>query len=664
MNNQRNSGYIFNNTENNSNYNILNKSNQNETKYSSNNSYIKNGGPSSLNKTPNFYRKIDNIYEQNYTHKHVNTNIKTDLIKNSKIPTDKNYRNTVSNKTGNIQKRRKIQTNNYNYSYNYNLNNNSSINYANNNKNSLDKSRKMRITSERSHNKDYKYRKMINTNLDNNNNTISLNDLIINKQKIIKGMKDVNNKSIDLQVYDFMKKNDEKEYRTKYQNSSSKININKSMDSKRLLYKGKSSNIIDVNNNGKIINLSNLNNFSYATEKYKCYYENNRVTPNLNQNQNNNKEKTIVTNKNKSNIKINMNNYTTKKSNENKNLNKNFNNKKEINNNVNNSNNVNINPILFTKKYPKKENNKYPLRINYTNNNLNNALEAESLLENTENKEPEKEYTSRRDSKIITKINVYNSYNNDENKKKNKIIYDNNSSNYNKTEKSKIIGNNNNNINNNKKIYHTERISCNDVRNKSLNKKIKKIDNVINNINNNNINNSKINNTNNNNSNKDIDDMNKINIIFEGNKTDKREVKISNGVPRKYNLITIHDSLTFKPVKKDNNNNFIIKNNDRLMIINNGNHNKINSMGTKDIVEPKKERTYKISSNVVNEQFYKDNFSEKEISSSSDDDFLRMSMQSLNDSKIMEIANRYITDEENLDKKEVIEILNSKKEKL
>ena len=38
-------------------------------------------------------------------------------------------------------------------------------------------------------------------------------------------------------------------------------------------------------------------------------------------------------------------------------------------------------------------------------------------------------------------------------------------------------------------------------------------------------------------------------------------------------------------------------------------------------------------------------------------------MQSLNDSKIMEIANRYITDEENLDKNEIMEILNSKKEK-
>ena len=122
--------------------------------------------------------------------------------------------------------------------------------------------------------------------------------------------------------------------------------------------------------------------------------------------------------------------------------------------------------------------------------------------------------------------------------------------------------------------------------------------------------------------------------------------------------------MSFKPIKKDNNNNFIIKNNDRLMIVNSGNHNKINSMGEKEILDKNQDRTYKISSNVVNEQFYKNNYSEKEISCSEDDDFLSMSMQSLNDSKIMEIANRYITDDENLDKNEVIEILNSKKEKL
>ena len=673
MNNQRNSGFILNNTENNSNYNILNRYNQNDNNYYSNNTNMKNGSVSSLNKTPNFYRKIDNIYEHNYTHKYINTN--TDN-KNAKIPTDKNYRNTVSNKNDNIQTRRKILNNNY-------FMNNNSINYINNDQFSLNKNRKNEMISERSHNKDYKYRKMINTNL-GNNNTISLNDLIINKKR---GVKDVNNKSIDIQVYDFIKKNDEKDNKIRYQNSS-KMSINKSMDSKRLLYKGNNhnGNIIHVNNNTKIINLSNLNNVSYATEKYYCYYENKRVEPDLNQNKNNNKGKPIITNK--YNAKTNPNNNTTtKKNNENKNVNKNQSNKKEVSMNQ-------INPILFTKKYPKKESNKYPLRINYTNNNLTKALESESLLENnTENKETEKEYSSRRDSKIITKINAYNSYV-DDNKKKNKIEYNNNIDNNNnnnnnnnsnknnnknniinnknniinnKNEKSNNIGNNNkneknNNISNkisnkvsndnnttsNKKIYYTERISTNDVRNNSLNKSDKNTIDNIGNIN----------------KKKEIDDTNRINIIFEGNKLDKREVKISNNVPRKYNLTTIHDSLSFKPIKKDNNNNFIIKNNDRLMIVNSGNHNKMNSMGEKEILEQNKDRTYKISSNVVNEQFYKDNYSEKEISSSSDDDFLRMSMQSLNDSKIMEIANRYITDDENLDKNEVIEILNSKKEKL
>ncbi len=572
----------------------------------------------------------------------------------------------MSNKGGNLQTRRKIQNNS-----NYSLNNNS-INYINN-QNTINRSRRKEMVTERSHNKDYKYKKMINNNLENNN-FISLNDLIINKQKM---MKDANNKSIDLQTYDFIKKNnDEKDYKTKY-NNSSKMSINKSMDSKRLLYKNNASNnnsnIIHVNN-GKIINLSNLNNFSYATDKYNCYYENKRTTPNLNQN----KEKTIITNQT-NNLKINLNNYTSKKINEKNNTNNLNKNKyqnqyqkeyqKENQNQYQNQNqnqnqnqkeyqkeyqkqnqnqkkeNNNKNPMLFTKKYPKKENNKYPLRINYTNENLSNALETESLLEYTEdkNKDTEKEYSSRRDSKNISKNNLYNSYNNDD-KIKNKIMHDNNN-NFNKKQK-----NNNENSNKNKKILNTERISVNDIRNKSLNKfnKNNEQENPDNYLN------------------EEIDDINKINLLFEGNKTDKREIKISNNIPRKYNLTTNHDSLTFKSTKNErkNINNFTIKNNDRLMIINTGNHNKINSMGANDITEPKKERTYKISSHVVNEQFYRDNFSEKEVSSSDDDNFLRMSMQSLNDSKIMEIANRYITDEENLDKNEIIEILNSKKDKL
>ena len=73
-----------------------------------------------------------------------------------------------------------------------------------------------------------------------------------------------------------------------------------------------------------------------------------------------------------------------------------------------------------------------------------------------------------------------------------------------------------------------------------------------------------------------------------------------------------------------------------------------------------KKKTYKISSNVVNEQFYKEKFMEKELNSD-DENYLTISMQSLNDSNIMEIANRYITEEEGLDKNEINEILNSKK---
>ena len=67
----------------------------------------------------------------------------------------------------------------------------------------------------------------------------------------------------------------------------------------------------------------------------------------------------------------------------------------------------------------------------------------------------------------------------------------------------------------------------------------------------------------------------------------------------------------------------------------------------------------KVSSNVINEQFNKngkrESISEKESESS------RFSVQSMNDSKLMELASKYITDEE-LNREEIIDILNSKKE--
>ena len=596
---QRNSGFIFNITENNSSYYNSNRQNKNELKDSlnDNNNYIKLGGTSTLNKATNYFKKINNLYENNYTHKHINTNSKSDLSKGGKIPTDKNYRNTISNKTDNVTNRRQMQR-----SFNNNNYNNNSLNY-NNNRPILNKSCKKDRVNERSHNKDYKYKKMISPNTDSINNNISLNDFAINKPY------NINNKSIDLQIFDYVKKNsdDKENIHKKISNQSlSKMNNNKSMDSKRLLNNNINSNIIHINN-GKIINLSNLSNFSYATEKYDCYYENKRATPNINAD--NNKKYNTYKNKN---IKTNINNYTNKKKplieeNINKNLNK----------------TSNINSILFTKKYPKKDINKYPLRINYTDENLGSALENESLLEFID-KENGNDFSSKKDSRII---------------KKNHKIKNNYEINKN------ILKNDNSNINRNKHYYISEKVSSNDNnRNKSLTK-----------------------------ANRNIIQKN-YNLFFSGdnnmydnikNGQKKIKKKESNNISKKNSFTTIHDSLSFNPKKTYKNNTHIleIKNNERLMIPKNGNHNKVNSMNENNFMEQKIDRTYKISSHVVDEQFYKDNFSEKEINSSDDENVLRMSIQSLNDSKIMEIANRYITDEENLDKNEIIEILNSKKDK-
>ena len=606
---------------------------QNYFKNTFNTNYIKMSGASTFNKIPNYFKKINSIYENNYTHKHLNANSKSDLTRTGKIPTDKNYRNTQN---GNLHNKRQIQKS---FISNYN---NNSLNFINN-RTSLNKSHKKEMTSERSQNKDYRFKKLI-SNVDNSNNHISLNDLIINKQN------NVNNKSIDLQIYDFIKKNKEEKdnlnKKEKYQQLS-KMSINKSMDSKRVLNKNNNinNNIIHMNNNGKIINLSNLNNFSYATDKYDCYYENKREIPNLNLNndkkKNSNKNITIKNNIN-NNYYTNNNNIinTTNKKTEKKEENLNKTKPKNLNINIKN------NPILFTKQYPKKENIKYPLRINYTSENLSNALETESLLDYTEEKEidnknnnNDKDIPSKR-SKNISKNNIYNSFHNDDNiKLKKKKIYQIHKNNGKKEEN--IVEP----IKNNPNYYHTERISSNNtnIRNNSLGK-VNKI--VI----------QKNHNLFFNGEDKEIE---KNSFKIDGN---KNEAKIKNNIP-KINFTTNHDSISFNSIKKEKKNyNLKIKNNDRLMFINNQNNNKINSEEDNSIIN-KKAKTYKISSHVVNEQFYRDNFSEKEINSSDDENILRMSMQSLNDSKIMEIANRYITDEENLDKNEIIEILNSKKDK-
>ena len=663
-NKQRNSGFIFNTNENTSTYNSKISKDSSNT-----NNYVKYVGPSSLNKTPNYYRKINNIYENNYAHKHMNTNSKSDISKNIVNTADNSYRNTVSNKLGknNIPAKSFISSNNN--IYYSNNNNNTSLNYVNS-KNRTNKSHKKEVVTERSHNKDYNYRKVINSNLDNN---LSLNDLMINKRNY-NNTRDINNKSIDLQIMEFLNRNDaEKENmnkKNKYMNQQ-KSNVNKSMDSKRLLSKGNNNNNKNTKNN--IIHLSNLNNYSYATDKYICYYENKRDTNVLkplniynnkntnNNNNNNNNSKIYNTNKtNNNNSKILNNsklinnstiNNNNRINNNRANTEKNILNKKEKNKNINtnsNSNNTNNNnansenPILFTKKYPKKETNKYPLRINYTNDNINNALESESILEFNEDKDTDKDFSSKRDTKKVSNTYIYNNNSYNQNNEDNNNIKNRKYSNN--------INNNNENANKIKHYYNTERVSTNDFHgNKPLNK-----NNEINDDEQN------ANDLYDNGEKNALKDKNENFVSLEA-KTEKREIKIGNNIPKKVSYTTNHDYLSFNPTKNEKKNNILkIKNNDQLMIIN---HNKKSSLGSNGITEDKKDRNYKISSNVVNEHILRDSFIDKELSSSEEENILKISMQSLDDSKIMEIANRYITDEENLDRNEINEILNSKKEK-
>ena len=75
----------------------------------------------------------------------------------------------------------------------------------------------------------------------------------------------------------------------------------------------------------------------------------------------------------------------------------------------------------------------------------------------------------------------------------------------------------------------------------------------------------------------------------------------------------------------------------------------------------------KISYNINTDQSIKSKDSdkcEKVIRSDKGSESLRMSVQSINDTRIMEMADKFIVEEENLDKNEIAEILNSKKREL
>ena len=132
--------------------------------------YLNNIGLSN-NSLSNF-RKINNLYEDNYNQKYINTTYKSDFSRNGLLKDDDNIRNSKLNKPLNFQNAKPIQKlSNTNYYYNntlYNMNNNQ-----------FRKINKKEIFTERSHNKDYRYKNIINPNL--KNASASINELRIVK---------------------------------------------------------------------------------------------------------------------------------------------------------------------------------------------------------------------------------------------------------------------------------------------------------------------------------------------------------------------------------------------------------------------------------------------------------------------------------------------------
>ena len=342
---------------------------------------------------------------------------------------------------------------------------------------------------------------------------------------------------------------------------------------------------------------------------------------------------------------INKNNITGKS--DNKNMNKDENKYKNNNinkiidkiidknknkNKANNINNINNKNIIITNKYVENYKDKKKVEKNDKDKNIDKERNTEKP--NDKSKEPN-EYSPQKLSKDVNKINFNNSFTNNNNNNQ-KVI------------KQK-----------NKPYINTENINTYNLNKTEEQNTKKENDNKLminipyNNVdNNNNINNSK-------------ETNNSKNIEIQ-NTNEKKETKVTNGIGtiKTTDYTLNHHQLSFKP-KIINKKNHILKirNNEKLTILNRKLNTNSTSINTDDDVKEEKKRVYKISSNVVNEQYYKDKFIEREINTD-EENLLTISMQSLNDSNIMEIANRYITEDEGLDKNEVNEILNIKKDKL
>ena len=409
-------------------------------------------------------------------------------------------------------------------------------------------------------------------------------------------------KLIDQEILDYL-----------HQNNDVKENLIKEMRNKKISLK----KLIPINNNNnknRILNLKNMNNYSYINNNYNYYCNNN-------------------TNQNDYNIEYqNLNNSHNS-----------YKNRYEI---IKTEKNPYSN--ILKKKVRKIEINKNPLKINYTNENIKRENIADDITFINNNEENTKHLFSSRTSKNIFKSDYYNAnyYDNSNGfisprgykiPKKSSVIFPvkNIKTNIN------IFDNINNNSNNNLYVdhYDTDRTDKTCSNNGSLNgsKSVKMY--------------------------KNKKYKNKVNV--KGKKLDKNIIQKSlnlffcNENKSNSNEVKIHSITTInnKIIEQNNKNNNDKKQKLKIDKIPIGINNKKDNNNNRKINNNK---ILKITH--IDEEFNKDKIEKKEINNKlRESDSLRFSVESMNDSKIMEMANKLIEEEEP-NREEIKEILNTKKE--
>ena len=565
-------------------------------------------------KLSNYKNNLNNFYHKNNSNNNKNTSIikySTNIVSNNKkkLKENYNYNFLSSNNFSMPKKMDKIK----NITYARFYNNNSSFN----------KDQKNKIFSDRVYNRSYK----TILNEDNNENKYA-ND----------------NELLDQQILDYLNQNNEEKRNLIKKMKNQKIFYKKTMAMKNMLNMNEiCSNKEIKNKNNKIINLNNLNNYSYVNNNYNYYCSNNNLNSTYNNSNNTNN-----TNNDNSHLYKNYNNHTY--NNYELLISKHNNSSKKRDINMDNSTNKSLYPNYIKSKLKKPMNKKYPLRINnFTNENIdiNNIIRNESLLYKNQCNNNIRNYPYNKTFKDLAKTQFIKPLNHDY------IIY--NPANYkmplsdprvassqnifqsnqnfaenNASAKNIDIDGNNSGVNNKTfigKIYK-DKININKaMMKKNLSKNMNK--NVI----------------------QKSYDLFFCNCKISKNKNEKNIIPVNKKMNTPTNKLEKPEKVNLK--KK---------------IPYNHNHKKSNSINS--IINNKKNKNnVKITYNVTTEKSIKskdsDKFEKKEVNrSDKGSESLRMSVQSINDSKIMEMADKFIVDEENLDKNEIAEILNSKKREL